>query len=273
MKITQKLFDTFAHRWLRIPYTLHSTVHNPKGKHVFVMIHGIGNSEKSWDGVIKRLPETVKVVTVDLLGFGKSPKPLWVMYNARTQARAVNKTLLQLGLFGRFHIVGHSLGSMVAIEMARRFPLRVSSLVLCSPPFYQPEDKDVPFRATPDRVLRKIFRLVTKHKDEFVELAKVARRYKLAGPAFYVDESNAESYMATLETMIINQTALRDVSRLRLPIHILRGVFDILVIPTHLGKLKKARKNISLHTVAAGHEIVGLYEHAVADKVAAIVKK
>ena len=181
------------------------------------MIHGIGNSEESWNEVIKRLPDTIRVVTVDLLGFGKSPKPRWAMYNASTQARAVRKTLLQLGLFGKFHIVGHSLGSLVAIEMARR--------------------------------------------------------YKLANPTFYVDDSNVDSYMATLETMIINQTALRDVSRLRLPIHILRGVFDILVIPTHLGKLKKARKNISLHTVAAGHEIVGLYTHAVSDKVAAIVKK
>jgi pimeloyl-ACP methyl ester carboxylesterase len=237
------------------------------------MIHGIGNSEESWNEVIKRLPDTIRVVTVDLLGFGKSPKPQWAMYNASTQARAVRKTLLQLGLFGKFHIVGHSLGSLVAIEMARRYPLVVSSLVLCSPPFYQLEDDSEPFAVTPDRVLKRIFKHATEHRDEFVELSSIARRYKLANPAFYVDDSNVDSYMATLETMIINQTALRDVSRLRLPIHILRGVFDILVIPTHLGKLKKARKNISLHTVAAGHEIVGLYTHAVSDKVAAIVKK
>ena len=133
------LFDVLLHRLLKVPYALHAEVIRSEKQPVatVLFIHGIGNNGHAWDEVIAKLPSDIKIVTVDLLGFGQSPSPSWALYDARTQARSVLATFLKLRLRGPIIIVGHSLGALVAVDIARRYPLIVKSLILCSPPFYQ----------------------------------------------------------------------------------------------------------------------------------------
>ncbi len=257
-----RLTDTLVHRWLRIPYTLSTSVKNPNGKRVVVFLHGIGNSKNAWKEVTKGLPRHIKTVSVDLLGFGASPKPQWATYNARTQARSVQATLFSMGIFGNVTIVGHSLGALVAIEMARRYPLVVKQLVLCSPPLYRPEAADER-GISPEKLLPRSFRLALKRPQEFLQLAQVVGRYNILNKSFRIDDSTIGSYMATLEAMIVNQTSLDDLKRLSLPIHIMKGAVDPLIVTSNYSALKKERKNITIQTVAAGHEVLGLYVTAV----------
>jgi cis-3-alkyl-4-acyloxetan-2-one decarboxylase len=257
-----KLTDTFVHRWLRIPYTLSSSVKNPSGRRVVVFLHGIGNSKKAWKEVTKGLPPHIKAVSVDLLGFGASPKPQWATYNAKTQARSVQQTLFSLGIFGNVTIVGHSLGALVAIEMARRYPLVVKQLVLCSPPLYRPEAADER-GISPEKLLRRSFRLAIKRPHEFMQLARVVSRYNILNRSFHIDDATIGPYMATLETMIVNQTSLEDIKRLSLPVHIMKGALDPLIVTSNYTTLQKKRKNVTLQTVAAGHEVIGVYAEAV----------
>lgn len=257
-----KLTDTFVHRWLRIPYTLEASVENRTGKKVVVFLHGIGNSKKAWKEVTKGLPPHIKAVSIDLLGFGASPKPTWATYNAKTQARSVQATLFSMGILGNVTIVGHSLGALVAIEMARRYPLIVKQLILCSPPLYRPE-KDDENSLSPERVLRRSFRLAMKQPQEFLQLARVVGRYNILNKSFHIDDSTIGSYMATLEAMIVNQTSLQDLGRLTLPVHIMKGAVDPLIVTSNYNALQKDRKNMTLQTVAAGHEVTGLYAGAV----------
>ena len=264
------LFDTLVHRWLRMPYTLVAEVAHPKARQTVVLLHGIGNTHEAWQPVIKKLPKDIRIVSVDLLGFGKSAKPTWATYNARTQARSLQATLLSLGIVGKVTLVGHSLGSLVAIEFARRYPLQVKQLLLCSPPLYQMEEVSG-FAPSPDRALRRIYKLALQNKDQFMDLAMLVKHYKLANPSLTITKETIDSYMATLQAMIINQTALHDVSKLKMPIHIMRGALDPFVIATHIADLKKQRSNITTQTVAAGHEVLGLYASAVADKVTDMV--
>ncbi len=258
-----RLIDTIAHRWLRIPYTLETTIHNPSGKRIVVFLHGIGNSSKAWNEVTKRLPKHVKAVSIDLLGFGASPKPHWAIYNAKTQARSVQATLFSMGIFNNVTIVGHSLGALVAVEVAKRYPFVVKRLVLCSPPLYKPESDDTS-AISADRLLRRSFRAAMKHPDQFLQLAKLVGRYKVMNKAFHVDKDNVSSYMATLEAMIVNQTSLEDIKKIRVPIHLMKGAIDPLIVTSYYSQLQKERKNVTLQTVPAGHEVIGPYAKAVA---------
>lgn len=267
-----KVFDTVIHRWLRVPYTLHATVTHPKGKQTFVFIHGIGNNGSAWRTVVKKLPPHVRVITVDLLGFGQSAKPKWATYNARTQARAVAKTLFRLGVVGKVTLVGHSLGSLVAVECARRYPFAVRRLILCSPPFYQPNEADL-FALAPDRVLRTVYRQVIKNQHTFLGLAAVAMKYKLVGPAFSITAETVDSYMATLKTMIINQTVLHDIADIKRPIDIIVGAVDPFIVQRNIRQLAKQRSNITVQTVPAAHEVTGLLAAALTRKIATIVGK
>ena len=77
-------------------------------------------------------------------------------------------------------------------------------------------------------------------------------------------------YMAALEASIINQTSLKDVGRLMLPIHIFYGAFDPVIIRKHIVQLGVMRKNITTKKLLAGHEVQGVYAKSVASYLSTI---
>ncbi len=253
------MLDTIIHRLLKVPYALSATIVKSQQKSVatVLFIHGIGNKGRAWDEVIAKLPKNIKIVTVDLLGFGQSPNPSWAIYNARTQARSVLTTIFKLRLRGPIIIVGHSLGALVAVDIARRYPMIVRSLILCSPPFYQLHEDEKRLLPRADKVLTDIYRTIKKYPKEFLQVAAIAMRYKLINNDFSVTDKNIDSYMATLEAAIINQTSFEDVKKLKLPITILHGKLDPVVVFRNLKELARDNSNIKLRSILAGHEIKG----------------
>ena len=262
------MFDTLLHKFLRIPYPLHVyTVRKPKKSRATVLfLHGIGNSGAAWDKVVEGIPKDVTVIAVDLLGFGQSPKPGWPEYNVRLQARSVFATLIKLNIRRRLIIVGHSMGALVAVEIAKRYPLLVKSLVLCSPPFY--DDQEVrPFLPRRDRTLKRLYRLAQKHPSKFTTIAAFAVKYKLVEGTFNVTADNVSTYMAALEASIINQTSLEDAKNLRKPMYIVHGALDPVVIKKNLDAVVAANKKAKLTVIMAGHQMMGRYVPAVVKKI------
>lgn len=262
MKQLQQRLSFLVHRYLRIPYALHThEFRSPKRpRATYVFIHGIGNTLHSWDEVVKRMPRDVRIIGIDLLGFGKSPLPSWAVYSAKTQARSVGVTLLKLGLLQKPIIVGHSLGALVAVEVAKRYPLLPRQLVLCSPPFYKPQiDGARRLPTSPDDALRRLYAVAKKHPDQLTQFSSLAVKIGLANKTFNITSDNVVSYTGALESSIINQNSLEDVSRLRTPITIFYGVFDPVVIKKHITTLAKTHEHISAVKLAAGHEVVGLF--------------
>lgn len=259
-------FDTVLHRWLRIPYTLHVTEFRApkKPRETIVFIHGLGNSADSWRGVAEKLPEDVRILAVDMLGFGDSPKPKWVRYDIAVQAKAVAHTLLHMKLLQRPIVVGHSMGSLVAIELARRFPLVLKQLVLCSPPLYKSTAEEWVGR---EKMLKDFYRLVMKHPGELERIAPLAKRLGITSEVFNVRGENASVYVAALESSIINQSSLDDVRKLQLPITVLYGTFDPVVIGSYLKQLQKDKDNVVVKQLPVGHEIIGLYVKCIISEV------
>jgi pimeloyl-ACP methyl ester carboxylesterase len=254
------MFDIFLHKWLRIPYALnvrtHRKVANPRATLVF--IHGLGTTGAAWNSVIKALPKDITIISIDLLGFGKSPRPAWATYNAKTQARSVIATLLKLRLTASVVLVGHSMGSLVAVEIAKRYPLLVRSLILCSPPFYKMETEAKSLFPNGDKILLDLFKYSKDHPESFVKIAELALRYGLVNAEFAVTSETVGVYMAALEASIINQTSLADAKRLKVPMKLIMGQLDPVVIKRNLKELVQDGKNRELTTVlAAGHEVRG----------------
>jgi pimeloyl-ACP methyl ester carboxylesterase len=247
------------HRWLRIPYKLHTRIVNAKTKPVatVVLIHGIGNNGDYWNNLIEKMPKNVKIITIDLLGFGKSPKQHWISYDAKTQARSVFATIFKERFFGKLIIVGHSLGALVAVEIAERYPLLASSMILCSPPFYNQELDGSGIISRSDKVLKDIYKTAQRYPEQFIRMANVAKRYGLINKEFNLTNQNVNVFMETLKTAIVNQTSFQDARRLKLPITIIRGTLDPLVVARNLKELTKGSRNIRLKTVVAGHEVTG----------------
>lgn len=249
-------------------YLLHSrsVSYGKQPRQTLVFLHGIGNSGEAWREVVEGLQESnVRVVVIDLLGFGKSPQPRHAKYDVMTQAKSVRRTLLLRGLLWRdIKLVGHSMGSLVAIEYARRYPAHVSSLTLCSPPLYAPLGTKGRLLSGDD-MLRKLYAAIQSSPKQFLRLSEVAMKYELINASFNVTDKNITSYMGALRAAIINQTSLDDIAMLTLPIHIIRGTLDPVLIPKNLKRLARTHHNVTVSSITAGHEVVGRFAKRVAD--------
>jgi len=259
------MWDKLIHKWLRIPYTLHvhtnRAVKKPRATVLF--LHGIGNSGDAWQDVMRGLPDDIHIIVIDLLGFGKSPSPPWAIYNAKTQAKSVATTFLRHGITQPVIIVGHSLGALVAVEAAKRYPFAVRSLILCSPPFYKANQDRQRFLPRYDSLLKEIYSLAKRHPREFVTISQLAVRLGLVNRSYDVTHENTPIYMNALTASIINQTTLDDAVKLTIPTRILYGQFDPVVIFSNLRWLAKNNPHVSLKTVLAGHEMFGPYISAI----------
>ncbi len=263
------MFDKLFHKVLKIPYSLNVEVFQaPKRpRDTYVLVHGIGNTLHSWDEVVKQMPKDVRIIGVDLLGFGKSPKPSWLVYDAKTQARSVGATLLRKGLLQQPVLIGHSLGALVSVEIARRYPFAVKQLVLAGPPFYKPESEMKKNSLAADVGLRDLYRVAKKHPEVLSALSPYAVKWGLANKSLNITDENVSSYVAALEASIINQTALADIQKLTLPIHIVYGSLDPVIIGKHISNLAKQQPNITAKRLLVGHEIIGVYVKSFAGEV------
>ncbi|CAL9051957.1 unnamed protein product [Musa banksii] len=106
-----------------------------------LFIHGFISSSAFWtETVFPNLSETTRsryrLFAVDLLGFGKSPKPPDSLYTLREHVGMIERSVLDRFDVKSFHIVAHSLGSILALALAVKHPGAVKSLTLLSPPYF-----------------------------------------------------------------------------------------------------------------------------------------
>ena len=97
----------------------------------FVLVHGLGVSSDLFRPVVDRLRHLGRVVVFDLPGFGGVPHPRDPM-DIPAFARAIAPGLDRLGVTEPV-LVGHSMGSQVVVELARREPHLRGRMVLVAP--------------------------------------------------------------------------------------------------------------------------------------------
>lgn len=257
-----KLREIILHKWLRLPYTLHvRKLHRVQGSgQTILFIHGLGASGKMWQPVIDRLPAEMNIVCVDLLGFGNSPSPYWETYNAKLQARSLLRTYLKLRLRTPLIIVGHSLGSLVAIEFAKRYPLLTKKLVLCSPPIYRkPEHSS---KLSREKLLRMTYEKLLASPDVLMKIYSLGKKTKI-DPSLELNKEKLPMFAAAMRSSIINQSAIDDIALLKKPVHLIHGALDPVVIKSNLVRIQKTSPNITLQTVAASHPLNDAYVKAI----------
>ena len=92
-----------------------------------VFIHGVGLDHQMWDLQIEALKD-FSTLTYDLLGHGKTP---WTKKNLEIQdfSNQLNQLLDHLK-FEKIHLVGFSLGSLIAINYAADNQNKIEKLIL-----------------------------------------------------------------------------------------------------------------------------------------------
>lgn len=258
-----KPFDIFWHKYLKRPYRLHLHDHGGNGP-VVVFLHGLASSSANWDPLIPLLKDKYRCISIDLVGFGDSPKPDWYEYTIEEHIRDINKTIKHLHLPKPFILVGHSLGSLIATRYARLNPNDVSRLVLLSPPVYAPLDS-ITSRMAKQRtsMYLKAYRYLRTHKritpENVLKLSRIIPIMKF----LVVDQATWLPFIRSLEQCIENQTIIQDIAEVEAPVDIFYGIFDEVVITYNVRSLARIR-DVTLHPLKVDHMVGKRYATAVA---------
>ncbi len=258
------MWDKLLHKYLRAPYILNAEELQAPTQQTatIILLHGIGSSLSMWKPLVKKMPADIRIIAIDLLGFGDSPKPDWGIYNARVQADSVATTLFSMKIIGPVVVVGHSLGSLISIEFARRYPLMTKSVVLISPPLYKPDRNPKRFDFKPEEALRRMYQLMAENPNATERILRMAGKYNFLNKGFSSQNVNVPSYLASLQAAIINQQSYRDILKIKRPVHIVSGQLDAIVLDETIEDIVKQRPNVQWTRVLGGHEIVGLVRTA-----------
>lgn len=127
-----------------------------------VFIHGFISSSAFWTETLfpnfsEEASSMYRFFAIDLLGFGRSPKPAESLYTLKEHVDMIEKSVLEPYKVKSFHIVAHSLGCILALALAVRRPKSIKSLTLLAPPYFPvPEGEEatqyVMRRVAPRRV-------------------------------------------------------------------------------------------------------------------------
>ncbi len=112
-----------------------------------VLLHGFLSSSEYWERTRALLAKEYTVVAIDLLGFGKSPKPYCSKYDYAAHISSIKLTLETLSIVQPFTLVGHSMGSLLSLRFANMYPQKVHTLLLAN----------MPIMLNPDEVKNEIY--------------------------------------------------------------------------------------------------------------------
>ena len=135
-----------------------STAADPDSVDDLVLLHGWGLHSIVWDDVMPGLLAHFRVTVIDLPGMGQSPLPAGD-YDLDFLVTQISPLLPE-----RCHLMGWSLGGLLALRLAHSWPERIASVVTvaCSPRFVQARDWPA---ALPAEVLDKFMEVFEEDKE------------------------------------------------------------------------------------------------------------
>jgi pimeloyl-ACP methyl ester carboxylesterase len=114
-----------------------STVHHLSGSRpspsneVVIALHCSASSGRQWDAYTKLLPPGMRLIAPDLMGYG--PNESWASGTPVSLEAEATRLAPVLTAAAPVHLVGHSYGAAVALEIALLWPGLVKSLTLFEP--------------------------------------------------------------------------------------------------------------------------------------------
>lgn len=223
-----------------------------------LLIHGFGASSYSWRYIIEPLAQNHRVITIDLKGFGQSPKPRDGLYSIYEQARLVRNFILEQDL-KNLTIMGQSYGGGVAllasILLSELQPKRQKDLILIDSVAYPQKLPDfirilatpiigsiilyfIPNKIQVHSLLKKVY-----YKDDLIPDAAIDHYAKnLEQPnAKYATQQTARQLIPGDMEEVIKQYA-----KLQVPSLIIWGGEDKIISPEIGERLNAALPNSNL---------------------------
>jgi len=97
-----------------------------------LFVHGWASSGRMWGAAMQALADRYRCWAVDLVGFGDSDKPRNGWYALPNYTATLRQFAEVVGV-RQAHVVGHSMGGMIALDLAASYPWLVRRLAVINP--------------------------------------------------------------------------------------------------------------------------------------------
>lgn len=248
------------HKILRVPIRLSVAYDNKvrRAKVTVIFLHGISATSTTWNTTLKQFSrdpdlKNVRLVALDLLGFGKSLHADWLKYNQIEYLRALHKTLRKLHPHGHIILVGHSMGALIAADYVVNYEraIDISKLILVSPPLLMADD----LAKLPDQVYTKSYaslHKIAKDVPAAEVLAKIAEKFT----SFRSDYIKTTAFERSMENIILDPHNYRTFLKIHIPTLLIHGHFDPLVIGANLKRVAARNpRYVNYISVIGQHDI------------------
>ncbi len=263
--LSRKIYDSLTwiwHKFFHVPIRL-KPAFDSKTPHpvlTVVFLHGISATSETWRGTLRSFQsnpkfKSVRLIALDLLGFGKSLKASWLDYDYLDYETALDAALKHLKIQTPIILVGHSMGSLIAADYLANFDptVDIRKLILVSPPVLMAEE----LAKLPDKVYAKSYGSLHKIAEDVPAaevLANVVQRFSSFRSAYIKTPAFAKS----MEQIILNQKNYQTFTKLRLPTVIIHGHFDPLVMASNLKRLEKRNPHYIQYISVIGHHDISV---------------
>lgn len=218
-----------------------------------VLIHGFLSSSQYFKAMQKRLADSHQVISLDLLGFGQSPKP----HHALTydeQVEAIHQALTDLKIHKPFTLLGHSMGALVVLRYAITYSKDVSNLQLFNPPMFTSHEQAIHAYKTTGKHYRMLLHSPLRHGYwralKFIPHNATSRRPEIN----FADTVRMSRYAREggYKNIITTATFFSDLEKVDCPTLLVVGKYDRLVYQENI-KSQTLPSNVSLEIVESGH--------------------
>lgn len=229
-----------------------------------VLLHGYLSSGHYWHHLVPLLTQQGRrVITIDLLGFGGSPKPRDNDYSLDSHADAVLRTIHAiLGTQARFTLVGHSMGALVASQLVHKLPDQVDKLVLFNMPVFTAKAQARTTFAQTSFVYKSMLytpagRVGWPILKKLVSSPLIRTMPRTLRPIAHSSSQNTHtSRRRSLEHAIERTNGIELLAGIRVPTQFVGGIYDRRIykenIEAHAHELPH---NITITWLEAGHHI------------------
>lgn len=223
-----------------------------------VLLPGLVSSTRYWDHLIPRFPAAqYRLIRLDLLGFGQSPKPTDSAYDLTAHTTAVRDSLQHLGVEDAV-VIAYSMSCALALHLAARYPSLVRRLVLIGPTIYRSrmdanhyayQSNAIPRWIMNSPYARFLCTHVCQHKALAIPLYRLLARNV---PLAVRDDARLhtwQSYHGTFENILLGYRAEADLTALKCPADILIGTHDQAIQIDYLEELASHNQRLRITVV------------------------
>jgi pimeloyl-ACP methyl ester carboxylesterase len=167
-----------------------------------VLIHGFLENSTMWDKITPELIKKNRIITVDLLGHGKSDC-LGYVHSMKLFAETIDAVLKHLKI-RKYILVGHSLGGYISLALAKINFAKIKGLCLLNSTSYEDSEERKKLRTRANKMVQNNFENMVK-----LSISNLFHQENLTAFKDEIDAVKKEALQTSLQGYIAAQEGMK----------------------------------------------------------------